>query len=171
MSKVVILVVLFTSFFYIVSKKDNNYKNETLVAGETTSLTSSPTLSPSPLPSEIVTPSVTKVVATPSPTPIPAGSQASGIKSSLFYPGASIISQSSNEFVLQSSDSPDTITPWYKEKIKSMGMSSKSFVTTKTNGNVLNKLVGADGKNEIRVEISKQANESITVIKLYFVIV
>lgn len=170
MSKVIILVVLFTSFFYIVSKKDNN-ENKKLIAGESTSVTSSPTLSPAPSISDVVSPTITKIVETPSLTPSPTTSQTLGTKSSLFYPGASIISQSNNEFVLQSSDSPDTITPWYKEKIRSMGMTSKSFVVTKTNGNVLNKLVGADGKNEIRVEISKQANESITLIKLYFVTV
>ena len=66
----------------------------------------------------------------------------------------------------ESQDDPDAITDWYKEKIKELGMSAKSLVTTKTNGNVLNKLVGANGKREIRVEITKPADQPTTEIKL-----
>ena len=43
-------------------------------------------------------------------------------------------------------------------------MNSKSFVQTKTNGNVLNKLVGARGDKEIRVGIVKKNDESVTKI-------
>jgi len=39
-------------------------------------------------------------------------------------------------------------------------------VKTKTNDNVLNKLVGADGKTEIRVEITKPAGNPTTEIKV-----
>ena len=51
--------------------------------------------------------------------------------------------------------SSDIITSWYKEKITKEGMNVRTFVTTKTNDDVLNKLVAADGKKEVRVEISK----------------
>ncbi|MBI2022736.1 hypothetical protein HYS97_02725 [Candidatus Daviesbacteria bacterium] len=68
--------------------------------------------------------------------------------------------------VYESNDSPNIITDWYKEKIKSLGMSTTSFVQTSANDNVLNKLVGSDGKGEIRVEISRPADNSKTTIKL-----
>ena len=47
-----------------------------------------------------------------------------------------------------------------KKKIKAAGMNVNSFVTTKTNGSVLNKLSAADGKTEIKIEIKKQAVDS-----------
>ncbi len=85
------------------------------------------------------------------------------------YPGSVIISANGPTMKLTSSDDPDMITQWYKEKIKNAGMNVSNFVTTKTNGNVLNKLSAADGMVEIRVEIIKQASESkveISVTKL-----
>jgi len=74
------------------------------------------------------------------------------------------LESSSASSVFESNDDPDLITNWYKEKIKSLGMNSKSFVQTKTNGNVLNKLVGARGDKEIRVGIVKKNDESVTKI-------
>src|SRR3989344_168617 len=44
--------------------------------------------------------------------------------------------------------------------------SSKSFVTTKSNDNVENKLVGSNGDLEIAVEIKKAAGSGIAVIKV-----
>ncbi len=84
------------------------------------------------------------------------------------YPGSVIVNSDGGSMKLTSSDDPDMITQWYKEKIKSAGMNVNSFVTTKTNDNVLNKLSGADGKTEIKIEIKKQVNDSkveISVIK------
>lgn len=80
--------------------------------------------------------------------------------SSLQYPNSQTVSSGDNSLILNSTDNVDTITDWYKEKIKGEGMNVTSFVTTKTNDNVLNKLVGADGEREIRVEITKQAGSS-----------
>jgi hypothetical protein len=77
-----------------------------------------------------------------------------------FYPGATQISSHDNELKLESSDDPSKITDWYKSKIESLDMNAKSFVNTKTNGNVLNKLVGDNGDLEVRVEISKKENET-----------
>jgi|SRR3989344_7671342 len=82
------------------------------------------------------------------------------------YGGASVTSQSNHSLELSSSDDPDKITDWYKEKIRSLGLSSKSFVTTKSNDNVENKLVGSNGDLEIAVEIKKAAGSSIAVIKV-----
>ena len=82
------------------------------------------------------------------------------------YSGASITSQSNHSLELTSSDDPDKITDWYKEKIRSLGFNSKSFVTTKSNDNVENKLVGSNGDLEIAVEIKKAAGSGIAVIKV-----
>ena len=95
---------------------------------------------------------------TPSPTNIP--KPTSSNLSSFQYPNSSIVNSSENSLILESSDNSDTITDWYKEKIKGEGMSVTSFVTTKTNDSVLNKLVGADGEREIRVEIKKDSGSS-----------
>ncbi len=76
------------------------------------------------------------------------------------YPNSTVISSLNNSLLLTSSDDADKITNWYKEKINSQGMNVKTFVTTKTNDNVLNKLVGADPDMEVRVEITKDSGSS-----------
>lgn len=82
------------------------------------------------------------------------------------YPNSNQSSGSGNNIILESNDNPDLITDWYKEKIRSLGFKSKSFVQTKTNGNILNKLVAASGNREIRVEIEKSANSPKVSINL-----
>jgi hypothetical protein len=86
------------------------------------------------------------------------------------YPNSQIVSSSSNSMSLESSDNSDSITEWYKGKIDSQGMNVKTFVKTKANDKVLNKLIGADGNKEISIEISKDSmassvNISITIIE------
>lgn len=83
------------------------------------------------------------------------------------YPSSNQISNVGNTLILESNDNPDLITDWYKEKIRSLGFKSKSFVQTKTNGNILNKLVAASaeldsasGSIEVSVEIKKSAEVS-----------
>ena len=68
--------------------------------------------------------------------------------------------------VYESQDDPDAITQWYKGQIQNMGLGTKSFITTKTNDNVLNKLVGADGGREVRIEITRTSGSSTTEIKV-----
>lgn len=82
------------------------------------------------------------------------------------YPNSTITSSSANYLLLKSSEDSELITNWYRELIKSGGMNAKSFVSTKTNGNVLNKLVGADGTRQVRVEVSKPADQSTTTIEV-----
>lgn len=125
---------------------------------------------------EEVTPTV-EIDKTDTPTP-PSGQRPSGPAvtntpkpssnnlSSFQYPNSQVVSSGENSLILNSIDSSDTITDWYKEKIKGEGMSVTSFVTTKTNDNVLNKLVGADGEREIRVEITKDAGSSTVKISV-----
>lgn len=82
--------------------------------------------------------------------------------SDFVYPGATPVGNNT----YQSSDDPVKITNWYKNRINSAGMNVTSFVMTTTNNNVLNKLVGANGSSRISVDISKNAGEAQTTIKL-----
>ena len=106
----------------------------------------------------------------PTKTPIPSlpatKTPVSTNLSNFHYPNSQVVSSGENSLILNSIDNADTITDWYKEKIKGEGMSVTSFVTTKTNDNVLNKLVGADGEREIRVEITKEAGSSTVKISV-----
>lgn len=85
------------------------------------------------------------------------------------YPNSKQIGSLDNTLLLESNDDPGKITDWYKQKIESMGMSAKSFVQTKTNDNVLNKLVAANGKEKIDIEINKKAGEQVVRIKVLVV--
>jgi len=114
-----------------------------------------------------VTPT-TEPNATSIPTPIQ-----SAFNSNILdykYPNSQIISTSSNTLSLESDDDSDVITDWYKDKINSLGMNVKTFVKTKANDKILNKLAGADGTKEISVEISKESmnllvNISVTILE------
>lgn len=82
------------------------------------------------------------------------------------YPGSETVN-SGNEFLrLRTLDNPDKVTDWYKEKIKSHDMNVKSFVTTKANDKVLNKLAGANEKLEIMAEIKKDEGQSFCEINI-----
>ena len=52
-------------------------------------------------------------------------------------------------------DNYEKILQKYKDKIKEKGMSVTSFVTTSANGNILNKLSGASGNEEVNIEIKR----------------
>jgi hypothetical protein len=81
------------------------------------------------------------------------------------YPNSKVISSSSSNIKLESNDSDEIITGWYKGKIVNGDMNVRTSVKTKTNGKVLNKLVGADGEKEINIEISKEPdNPKVTII-------
>lgn len=123
-------------------------------------VTNAPTVNPPTTPS--ITPQPT-MTTTPISTTTPIPQQATG---DFIYPGSTKISGDSSSITLQSSDSPQVITNWYKNKIKSMGLSATSFVTTSTNDNVLNKLVASNGTKEVRVEITKKSDSSIVIISL-----
>lgn len=121
--------------------------------------------------SEEVSPSLTETPSIQPTAPIPTRpaeqSQGSwGNLSAFIYPGAKILTQTQTSVNLESFEDPEKITNWYKDKIVSLGMNVKSFVTTKTNDKVLNKLAGADGKREINVEISKDSGTSLVKISV-----
>lgn len=86
--------------------------------------------------------------------------------SDLKYPNSESTVSNIDSAFYESTDDPDTITNWYKGKIRSFGMNTKSFVQTKTNGNVLNKLAAANGNREINIEITKKNGEPKVKIKV-----
>ncbi|MCL4385399.1 MAG: hypothetical protein M1326_03695 [Cyanobacteria bacterium] len=89
--------------------------------------------------------------------------------SAFIYPNSTVLDFKENLLTLKSMDSTDAITNWYKNKIKADKMSIETFIKTKTNNNVLNKLVGTNQNKQITVDIKKTANEkeSEIIIKIY----
>jgi len=137
------------------------------VQGETApTLSPTPTLMPSESPTSAIDPSTTPTrIPTKAPTIQITISQNNTTTSSLSiskfqYPGASVSSSSNNRLELTTNDSSKTVTDWYKNQINSLGMNTKSFVTTSANDNIVNKLVAADGKDEIRVDITKAPSDA-----------
>ncbi len=94
-----------------------------------------------PTPHKLPTP----IPISPSPTSTPT------ILNSIIYPGAKTISP--NHY--QSYDDPQVITAWYKSRIQLLGYTTRSFVTTKTNAHILNKLSASKTGKSILVEISQ----------------
>ncbi|OGG03275.1 hypothetical protein A2W14_00345 [Candidatus Gottesmanbacteria bacterium RBG_16_37_8] len=120
-------------------------------------------ISPTNTPTPTAFPSPTIFLPNDTPTPVV---QNESNNNTLIYPNSTVISETGNLIVLQNNDDPQTITDWYKQKIESLNLNAKSYVVTNANGNVLNKLVGASGNMEVRVEIIKKASESIVEIKV-----
>lgn len=153
MTNIKILVILLVVFFVAVliqknySKSSQNFKENVITPTISPTLTSSPTLIPTAIPT---------VLPTSIPTPPPVKTNIS----SFIYPNSVKISIDASSVILQSSDDPQIITNWYKERITIMGMNAKSFVQTNTNGNVLNKLVAANSGLKVSVTVSKKNNQS-----------
>lgn len=142
--------------------KNSEKKTDTslVVPSPTSSQAPSPTFTPTPslkahsIPSEGNQPTSIPTTLTPTSKP----NQASEVISDFQYPGSTVVSITNNTATFESADDSKMITDWYKDKIKNMGMVATSFVQTSANGNVFDKLVGADGATEVRVEITKQNN-------------
>lgn len=141
-------IILLVAFLIVVTA---GIFSRTIPKEPTPASTPSPTLTPTFYPSPTVK------VLIPTSTIAPKTSSSS---IDFQYPGSIIITSG----VYQSFDSPDKITDWYKNKMKSMGYSANSFVKTSTNGNILNKLVSANGSSTINVEISRSPSDSVTKI-------
>ena len=147
-----ILVIGVAIAIVVVSAIFTRNQEETFAPTETATL-GEPKLTPE----ESSTPEETFAPIPPTPS--------QGI-SQFFYPGASVVFQSATTTSLTSSDDSGKITDWYEEKIKSMGFSAKAFVKTSSNSNVLNKLSGVKGGEEVRVEIRQAPGESLTQITI-----
>ncbi len=135
-------------------------QNEEVLSDET-SLTVTPSEVPGPLPSVTATPTptiISKENATPTKAPQITNT------TEFIYPNASDIARGNSKISFKSSDNPESITNWYKNEINSRGYSVTSFVTTKTNGNVENKLAGASGEDKLQVKIEKSAESTLTTV-------
>lgn len=120
-------------------------------------------------------PSPTLPTATPNPqTPLPSinslnkSANSSANRQEFSYPNAKVISSDKNSVILESTDSVNTITNWYKKQIQSQGLKTTSFIETNTNGEILNQLVGTNGTDKIQVSISKTAANQLARIELRF---
>jgi len=76
------------------------------------------------------------------------------------YPNSTVVSIDNNSMVLRSDDDTGLITQWYKDKIVEKKMSVKTFISTKANDKILNKLNGVSGDEEVEIEISKSDQQS-----------
>lgn len=147
-------------------------KKSPAVAGLSTTNSPSPatTVFPTAEPSLIQIPTSTPtptITSHPVATTTPTNSPTSDFSLEMFrYPNAKTITSSNNQLQLQSSDSPQAITNWYKDKLNSLGYSTTSFVTTNTNDNVENKLAAAGRGKNVQVEIKKSAGDSLVTIKV-----
>jgi len=115
------------------------------------------TASPTPRP----TPAAT-LLQTNSPTANPTANNNSN--SDWRYPNSTVVSGSGNNITLSSGGDPATITDWYKQKIQNLGMNTKTFVTTNSNNNVLNKLAGAGNNTSINIEIKRNSGDTNTTV-------
>lgn len=107
------------------------------------------------------------VIPTSNPTPqdIP---QPSYSNSEYVFPGASVISDSGSELILQSNSGTDEITEWYRNKLKSLGLNVNTTVKTKANDKVLNKLAASGADTSVGVEISKEDGGTLVTIVVTF---
>jgi hypothetical protein len=157
-----IILLIVAGGYFVQTKRVGSGKASSLVA-----VSPSPVVTPSqsPSPSPTVSPAVMLKSASPKPSAL--GESTSSKVMVWKYPNSSITSSSDSSLTLESSDDPTTITSWYKDKIQSGGMNIKTFVSTNSNGNILNKLSGA-GSMGVQIEISKSEGEAITkiVVKL-----
>ncbi|OGH19319.1 MAG: hypothetical protein A3D74_01540 [Candidatus Levybacteria bacterium RIFCSPHIGHO2_02_FULL_37_13] len=156
----IIILAIFITAQNTPKKDQGEVISDTIKPSSTPTSTLTPSQNPNDTPT-IVPPTLTPT-STPASTNIPNFDNQTN--ADFKYPNSTTISQSGSETAYESSDDPKKITDWYKKKIKSIGMKATSFVQTSTNGNVLNKLVGASQNQEVRVEISKQNNSSLVKI-------
>lgn len=161
---VFLIMILLSGALLVQSQKSkigspSNSQKSTQVLGENNA-------TPSPVGSqnlEVIT--QPKIIQTPSPTSSDTKSTSSDLNS-FKYPEATNLSSSTNSLNLESADDPQVITDWYKEKIRALGMNTKNFVQTKTNGDISNKLVGVKDNFEIAIEIKKSKNNQKTTINI-----
>src|SRR3989338_4347040 len=159
-----ILTILVISLAIVITAqnatKDSEKKSESAINYPTEIPSQTPTHTLSPTPITHNQPTGIPPTSTPTNTP----TQPTQPNSDFQYPGSTLIERVESTTIFESIDDPKKITDWYKDKIKSMNMNVTSFIQTSTNGKVLNKLAGTNGKTQARVEIEKQENSQIVKI-------
>lgn len=92
-----------------------------------------------------------------SPTP-------SLLHAELIYPGSTLVKNTEQSFFLESEDTPEEITAWYKDTIESLGMNAKSAIQIQTNEDIQNKIVGASKDRKVTIDITKKSGSQIVSI-------
>lgn len=82
------------------------------------------------------------------------------------YPASSLSAEEADSTTYTTTDSPDIVTAWYKNKINANGYKTKTFINTKTNGQIKNVLSGSKDNNEIKITISKNVDDMLTIITI-----
>jgi hypothetical protein len=112
------------------------------------------------------------ITPTASPTSFPTLSPRNNISnqrdiSDYIYPNSRVNSRTHDSLDLTSTDNPDTIANWYKDRIKSKNMNVNTFVMTKSNDKVVDKLVGQSQSASVNIEINKEAGDSTVTMKVH----
>jgi hypothetical protein len=102
---------------------------------------------------------MTSFYTAPTATPTIGQSPASG---SYQYPG----STSQGNGIYTTTDSPTTVTQWYKDAISRDGYSSTTVVQMSTNGVTYNKLIAGKSGKQISIEIKKPADSNTVTITI-----
>jgi len=152
----VIFAFIVSSFNFLVKQVSHDSPMPTTTPLET----ATPTAMPFPTPKMFThSPKPTPHVSI-SPTSLPSTNI-----NDYIYPGSQIISSSSTNLSLQSSDSSDSITNWYEAKVNS-GFSTRSDSITNINGNVSGTITAGNGSENVNITINKTAGELYTTIKI-----
>lgn len=114
----------------------------------------------SPTETPVVTSQPTSNTPTPTQTQGPTNAPVNNTNTSgWIYPGSATVSQGST-LVLESSDSTDQITSWYKSKVESEGFNVRSSVKTSANDNIKNVISAAKNNTNVSIEITKGPSDS-----------
>jgi len=122
----------------------------------------STTLFPTTTPSPVVEPSATSAPTSSSHSPSPTAYHPKSETSNWIYPNSKKLSDNQYE----TSDSPETVTDWYKAKIRAEDYSTRTFVATSANSKVFNKLSAAKNNQVITIQISRNPESSQTLVAL-----
>lgn len=164
-----ILIVVMAGVGYRISgQKHNSEVLNSSTESIEKDLTPEPTSTQSPT-SDVIPPTPTPQPLSEfstSPLPHSSPSPSSISLANFIYPNSQLIQSSSSSIILESNDNSQTITEWYKDKIRSLGFNAKSFITTNANGKILNKLAASNGEAEIMVEIEKEPQSQIVKISV-----
>lgn len=121
---------------------------------ENASLFPTPVLSPSPI--EISE----QKESTDSPPP----TSESVSEEPFQYPNAEVTKIEKEKVSMETTDTPEQVTAWYKAKIVATNMRQRTTVQTSTNGEVLNKLSAVKEDISVTVEIRREENSEKTKI-------
>lgn len=102
-------------------------------------------------------------VTTVSPIQSPGSVQ---IKDFIYRHNSQVLVKSSTTLKELSSDNPQQITNWYKDKFKHLNLSTNTAVVTETNSSVSNLLAGSLKEQTITVKINKLPDSQITNIEV-----